>query len=148
MNNHHRKTCSLSLLNQMQIRVPRTLSFASPNGKGEAESCNRLEAISGDKASTECAWSLDFPESKVESSSHLDSEAYLSGGSITDQNVATVLDKLNALRSHLLASEKWNASRLHSCDRFVEIYNITSNIASISGSLCITYSLALLITNS
>uniref|UniRef100_A0A1J3FRG5 Plastidial pyruvate kinase 4, chloroplastic n=1 Tax=Noccaea caerulescens TaxID=107243 RepID=A0A1J3FRG5_NOCCA len=54
MNSHHRKTCSLSLLNQMQIRVPRTLSFASPNGKGEAESCNRLEAISGDKASTEC----------------------------------------------------------------------------------------------
>uniref|UniRef100_A0A1J3DJC0 pyruvate kinase n=1 Tax=Noccaea caerulescens TaxID=107243 RepID=A0A1J3DJC0_NOCCA len=121
MNSHHRKTCSLSLLNQMQIRVPRTLSFASPNGKGEAESCNRLEAISGDKASTECTWSLDFPESKVEFSSHLDSDAYLSGGSITNQNVATVLDKLNALRSHLLASEKWNASRLHSCDsKYVE----------------------------
>ncbi|CAA7056018.1 unnamed protein product [Microthlaspi erraticum] len=116
MNIHHSKTCSLSLLNQMQISVPRTLVFASANRKGEAESCNRLEAISSDKASTDSTWSFDFPESKLESSPHLDSESYLSGGSITDQNVATVLDKLNALRSHLLASEKWNASRLHSCD--------------------------------
>lgn len=104
----------------MKIRVPRTLAFASKNRKGEAESCSRLDAVVGDNNSTECTWSFDFPESKVDFS-HLESEVYLSGGSIGDQNVASVLEKLNALRSHLLAAEKWNASRLQLCDRFVQI---------------------------
>ncbi|KAL1217273.1 Plastidial pyruvate kinase 4 [Cardamine amara subsp. amara] len=117
MNNHPKKSFSLSL-NQMKFHVPRILAFASARGKGEAESCSsRLDAISGDDTSTECTWSFDFPESKVEFS-QLESEAYLSGGrSYGDKNVTSLLEKLNALKSHLLAAEKWNASQLHSCER-------------------------------
>ncbi|CAN6916780.1 unnamed protein product [Brassica oleracea] len=93
-------------LTQMKIRVPRTLAFASAKGKGKAES--GVEAIVGDnKSSTERNWSFDFPESKAEFCL-VDSEAY--------QNLSSVLEKLNALRSHLLAAKKWNASRLQSCD--------------------------------
>lgn len=103
------KSSPLSLT-QMKIRVPRTLAFASGNGKGKAES--RVEAVVGDNTDTERNWSFDFPDSKPEFSL-LDSEDYLSG----DQNISTVLEKLNALRSHLLAAEKWNASSLQSCDR-------------------------------
>ncbi|KAG2311404.1 hypothetical protein Bca4012_026000 [Brassica carinata] len=108
---HHMPAKSSPLsLTQMKIRVPRTLSFASGNGKGKAGS--EVEAIVGDNTSKEHNWSFDFPESKPEFSL-LDSEAYLSG----DQNISIVLEKLNALRSHLLAAEKWNASSLQSCDR-------------------------------
>ncbi|XP_010503565.1 PREDICTED: plastidial pyruvate kinase 4, chloroplastic [Camelina sativa] len=114
MNNQHRTTTSSLSLNQMRFRVPRTLTFNLARGKGEAGSCSRLEATFGD-TSTECTWSFDFPESKVELS-HLESEAHLSGIN-GDNNVASVIDKLNALQSHLLAAEKWNASQLHLCDR-------------------------------
>ncbi|KAJ0230408.1 Plastidial pyruvate kinase 4 [Hirschfeldia incana] len=109
---HHMATklFPLSLTQMKMIQVPRTLAFASGKGKGKAES--EVEAIVGDKTSTEHSWSLDFPVSKPEFSL-LDSEDYLSG----DQNISTVLEKLNALRSHLLAAEKWNASILQSCDR-------------------------------
>lgn len=103
----HHKSFPLSLT-QMKIRVPRTLAFASAKGKGKSES--GVEAIVGDNASKELNWSFDFPDSKPEFSL-LDSEDY--------QNISTVLEKLNALRSHLLAAEKWNASRLQSCDRSV-----------------------------
>lgn len=117
MNNQHRKTSSLAL-NQMKIPIPRTLAFNSARG---AESCGRLEATFGDNTSTDCTWSFDFPaESKVEFS-HLESEAHLSG-SHGDNDVASVTEKLNALWSHLLAAEKWNASQLHLCDRSVEIH--------------------------
>ncbi|ESQ45623.1 hypothetical protein EUTSA_v10010144mg [Eutrema salsugineum] len=108
MNIQPKKTFPLSSLNQMKIRVPRTLR-ASANGKGRAE----LEAIFGGNTSTE---SSDFPDSKADFS-RLELEIYHSGGSFGDQNVASVVEKLNALRSHLLAAEKWNASRLESCDR-------------------------------
>ncbi|XP_056856674.1 plastidial pyruvate kinase 4, chloroplastic isoform X2 [Raphanus sativus] len=101
----HHKSFPLSLT-QMKIRVPRTLAFASAKGKGKAE--RQVEAIVGDNASKELNWSFDFPDSKPEFSL-LHSEDY--------QNISTVLEKLNALRSHLLAAEKWNASRLQSCDR-------------------------------
>lgn len=128
MNSQLKRIFPLSL-KQMKIRVPRSLALASAKGKGEAESCSSLDALFGDNTSTECTWSFEFPESKVDFP-HLESEAYLSGGSIGDQNVATVLEKLNALRSHLLAAEKWNASRLHSCDRFVEIAILLSPLCS------------------
>ncbi|CAH8295339.1 unnamed protein product [Eruca vesicaria subsp. sativa] len=105
----HTKSFPLSLT-QMKIRVPRTLAFASAQGKGKAES--ELEAIVGENnTSTEHNWSFDFPESKPQFSL-LDSETYLYG----DQNMTNVLEKLNALRSHLLAAEKWNTSKLQSCD--------------------------------
>lgn len=121
MNNQLKKNSQLSI-NQLKIRLPRTLALASAPGKGEAESfSSRLDAISGDNTSTECTWSFDFPESNVEFS-QLESETYLSGGSFGDKNVTSVLEKLNALRSHLLAAEKWNSSQLHLCDRSVEIH--------------------------
>ncbi|KAF8097708.1 hypothetical protein N665_0283s0013 [Sinapis alba] len=104
----HTKSFPLSLT-EMKIRVPRTLAFASAKGKGKSES--GVEAIVGDNDSKERNWSFDFPESTAEFCL-LDSEDYLSG----DQNMSTVLEKLNALRSHILAAEKWNASRLQSCD--------------------------------
>ncbi|CAN8268234.1 unnamed protein product [Cochlearia groenlandica] len=105
----------------MKIRVPKILAFGSEKGKGEAESFGRLEAMFADAASTECSWSIEFPEPNVEFS-RLDDEVYLSGGSIGDNNnVGSVLEKLIALRSHILAAEKLNASRLHLCDsKYVE----------------------------
>ncbi|CAL9247075.1 unnamed protein product [Arabidopsis halleri] len=114
MNKQHRKTCSSLSLNQMKLPIPRIVAFASARGEGEAESFSRLEATFGDNTSTECTWSFDFPQSKVEVS-HLQSEAHLSGSN-GDNNVASVIEKLNALRSHLLAAEKWNSSQLHLCD--------------------------------
>ncbi|CAH2064734.1 unnamed protein product [Thlaspi arvense] len=106
------KTTSPLSLTQMKINVPRTLAFSSANKKGRAE----VDALTGDKTFTEYTWSFHFPESNVDFS-HLDSKANLSGGGGGDhQNVASVLEKLSALRSHLLAAEKWNASRLQLCD--------------------------------
>lgn len=98
----------------MKLPIQRTLAFALARGKGEAESFSRLEATFGDNTSTECTWSFDFPDSK-DAMSHLKSEADLSGSNGAN-NVASVIEKLNALRSHLLAAEKWNASQLHLCD--------------------------------
>jgi pyruvate kinase len=108
----------------MKLPIQRTLAFALARGKGEAESFSRLEATFGDNTSTECTWSFDFPDSK-DAMSHLKSEADLSGSNGAN-NVASVIEKLNALRSHLLAAEKWNASQLHLCDRFVNhfIYSL------------------------
>lgn len=106
MNNQHRKTSFSLSLNQMKLPIQRTLAFASARGKGEA--------TFSDNTSTECTWSFDFPDSK-DAMSHLKSEADLSGSNGAN-NVASVLEKLNALRSHLLAAEKWNASQLHLCD--------------------------------
>lgn len=97
-------------LTQMKIRVPRTLAFASAKGKGKAESGVEAAIVGDNNTSTERNWSFDFPESKAEFCL-VDSEAC--------QNLSSVLEKLNALRSHLLAAEKWNASRLQSCDRSV-----------------------------
>lgn len=111
------KTFSLSL-NQMKHRVPRILALASSNKKSESDSSSRLEAMFGNNSnSTECTWSFNFPESKADQLSHLESEteSYFFGSN-GDKNLTSVLEKLNALQSNLLAAEKWNASQLHLCD--------------------------------
>lgn len=69
-----------------------------------------------------------MPLENNNSSSNLDGEAVaslsVSGAGLFQgvehfENQASLLDKLKAVHLHVLASEKWNASRLNSCHKYV-----------------------------
>lgn len=108
--NQRCKTCHLSVIHT-ETRVPRTIVFATGSRKDEVERGSSLDALS-DGITSEYTKSFDFPDSEVDFY-HPESKAFFSGSISDDQ--ARVLDKLNALRFHLLASEKWNASQLKLC---------------------------------
>ncbi|XP_010545912.1 PREDICTED: plastidial pyruvate kinase 4, chloroplastic [Tarenaya hassleriana] len=100
-------------VNHTETRFPRTLAFATGSRKDKAERNSSLDALSDDITSFRCAESF-APDSNVDVS-YPEPKTFFPGSIGDDQ--ASVLDKLKALRFHILASEKWNSSQLNLCDR-------------------------------
>lgn len=100
----------LLALHNSKLR-PRTLAYAFPSEKGESKpSSFDSQALDGNNMGLD---SVDVEE--------VSSFSYSRPDLFEDDNrplsEAELLDKLKAIRLHVLASEQWNSSRIRSCHR-------------------------------